>query len=143
MTIPPQYFAEIISTLQRGPSSAKGQELRRTSRMQVWAQIPIGVIKDRGLGQRSVSLARDISMEGIGLLSTISLPAGGQILVCLPRNDSKSLVLIAEAVFCAPVADGMQSLGCRFTEEAAPTLAHLFEHQTDDQQARLRRAVLG
>jgi hypothetical protein len=143
MVIPPQYYSEIISFLQRDASSSKGQELRRTSRMQIWTRVPIGVLKDRNLGQRVVAIARDISMEGIGLLATISLPAQGQILLSLPRNERKSLVLIAEAVFCAPAAEGMQSLGCRFTCEAPPALASIFEHRTDDQEARLRRAVLG
>jgi hypothetical protein len=70
---------------------------------------------------------RDISLGGMGILTSISMKAGEQFIVQLPKADSKPLILLCTVKNCAQLADGLYGLGVTFSEvvrkeEAAPAL---------------------
>jgi len=70
---------------------------------------------------------RDISLGGMGILTSISMKGGDQFIVQLPRPDAKPMILLCTVKNCAQLADGLYGVGATFSEivrkeESAPAL---------------------
>jgi hypothetical protein len=109
-----QHYAEILSRLRGQELSPSDRELRRSTRMQLRAKVAIRPYTGTVLGPAVMTLARDISMEGIGLLTNIHLQSGDALVVALPRNATHIVYVKSVVAFCDRVADGLYALGCRF-----------------------------
>jgi hypothetical protein len=70
---------------------------------------------------------RDISLGGMGILTSLSMKSGDQFIVQLPKADSKPLILLCTVKNCVQLADGLYGVGVSFAEvvrkeESAPAL---------------------
>ena len=115
MKLSSQHFAEILSQLRGQELSPSDRELRRSTRMQLRAKVAIRPSTGPALGPPVMTLARDISMEGIGVLTNVRLQSGETLVVTLPRNATQTVNVNCAVAFCDRVADGLYALGCRFT----------------------------
>jgi hypothetical protein len=106
-------FAEIVETM-RGPAVANGgAEHRRAARMTITYKV-IAIVEEAGKPMQTyTALTRDISLTGLGLLQTIKLIPPQEVIVALPRN-TKPLFVVATALHCRPLADGLLAVGLEF-----------------------------
>ena len=145
LKLSPRQYAESVDFLRRvakAGNAAAAAELRRTTRMEVWSQVRIHAVRD---GASRVAMARDISIEGIGLFSGAPIPKGEELLVLLGEK-SPPMLITANVVFCGPIADGVYQLGCQFTALATPEQVARFQQSRAEHEAtmaRLREAVIG
>jgi hypothetical protein len=111
-----QKFAEVLAALRQFPAD-QNSEKRRTTRMPVAARVEICAFDGKKLGPKRTVLARDISMEGIGLLAATDIKRGDIIVAYLPRADSRHYLMACQVVFVGTMADGLYTVGSRFTAE--------------------------
>ena len=116
MKLPPQLFAEILSALRKNDSNANAEK-RRTTRMAIWAKVDVFLYDGKKLGHQIAVLARDLSMEGIGVLSGVEMKREDLFVAHLPRTATHTCYLIFQAVFVGRMADGLYNVGCRFMGE--------------------------
>jgi hypothetical protein len=88
---------------------------------------------------------RDISLSGMGILTSVSMKSGEQFIVQLPKADSKPLVLLCTVKNCAQLADGLYGVGVSFSEvvrkeESAPALP--IDQAKAADIARISQAIL-
>jgi hypothetical protein len=116
LKLPPQQFAEILSAL-RGNDTDANSEKRRTTRMSVSAKIAASLYDGKTIGRKIIVLARDISMEGVGILSGVELKRNDLFIAHFPRTQTHVSYLICQAIFVGRMADGLYNMGCRFIGE--------------------------
>jgi c-di-GMP-binding flagellar brake protein YcgR len=121
MVLTNQQYGEVLNFL-RSCSTSPGAEKRRTTRVDVSARIKL-VVLAKGSPARQISVCtRDISIEGVGLLSGTALQKGQSLVITLPRSDSAIEFVLGEVTYCGAVADGIYSVGCRFVKALSPSL---------------------
>jgi len=143
MVLSGQQFAEIVSYLRTKSAAAPaGSDKRRTSRMELKSRIVITPIRDGAACPQASVLTRDISLEGVGLLTAVPLTKGQQFIALLPKSDRVTIFVLCEVMFCGVVADGMFTLGCRFTKVIPTEAALKIQSSNDAAIARIRESVL-
>ena len=111
MPLTPGQLKEMVACLK---NPAGRDDRRRTARLQVQATTNISPLHPDGQRDESFTvLARDISLEGAGLISSVPLASQSQILIHLPSDDEGSYVVCA-VKHCTPIADGIYSHGVQF-----------------------------
>lgn len=88
---------------------------------------------------------RDISLGGMGILTSSSMKGGDQFIVQLPRPDAKPMILLCTVKNCVQLADGLYGVGASFAEvvrkdQAAPSLPSDPNKAADIQ--RISQAIL-
>ncbi len=119
LKLPPQQFAEIL-TAMRGSDSDANSEKRRTTRMSVSSKVSASLYDGKTIGRKIVVLARDISIEGVGILSGVEIKRNDLFIAHFPRTHAQFSHLICQAVFVGRMADGLYNMGCRFIGEIPP-----------------------
>lgn len=143
MVLSGQQFSEVVSYLRdKVAASLAGSEKRRTSRMDLKSRIVIIPLRRGSSGDRISVLTRDISLEGIGLLAGIAVPKGQQFIALLPRSENDTVFVLCETMYCAVVADGMFTLGCRFIKVVQRDAATKLQAPDEATVARIRESVL-
>jgi len=104
-------FKEMIASL-RAPSS-KGDR-RKSARLQVQASTLIAPLTANGHEEGFTVLAKDISLEGVGLLSSVALKAGQQILIHLAKEKGETAYVVCTVMHCSEISDGVYSHGVKF-----------------------------
>ena len=143
MVLTAQQYAEIVNYLRNRLGPGAGSEKRRTTRMELRSRIICTPITDGMPGQRFSVLTRDISMDGIGLLTAIPIKQGQQFIAMLPRNDAETVFVLCDVMHCGVLADGLFSLGCRFLKLLKKDEAHKIEDHGAKDLGRIREKVLG
>jgi hypothetical protein len=107
---------------------ANGNAARRVRpRVGLRCSLTITPYSNGTCGRPHKAWTRDISLGGMGILCPLSLKAGDQFIVQLPRPDSKPMILLCTVRNCAQLADGLYGVGATFSEvvrkeQAAPAL---------------------
>jgi hypothetical protein len=112
---------EVVDSLRK-PS--KHGDRRRTARLQVQASASISSSPE-ARDEMVTVLAHDISREGAGLISSMPLEQGQQILVHLPNGEQEGLYVVCTVRHCGSIADGIYCHGVQFNrmirgDEAMP-----------------------
>src|SRR5579872_994353 len=115
MVLSSQLYGEIVNHLRSGTPRA-GSEKRRTTRVDINIQISMAILEKGAPAKQIAVLARDISIEGVGLLSGVALRKDQHVVVILPRNQSTSAFVLCTIISCTSVADGIFTVGCRFAK---------------------------
>src|SRR5215469_6015612 len=123
MVLSSQQFAEVVNYLRSRAGLSLGSEKRRTTRMELRAKIVVAPVIDGRCPRRVNVLTRDISIEGIGLLTAVAIKDNHQFVAFLPRSDSTTVFVLTRVLHCAVVADGLFSLGCQFDKVLTPQAA--------------------
>jgi len=122
LTLSLQDFADVVTAL-RGPFDQSNAEKRRATRMTVTAKITAHIL-EKGHATRSYSaLARDISLTGIGLLQGVHVEQGQEVLLTLVRPHGPPLRVVAKAMHCRALADGLLAVGMEFVQVLQETAA--------------------
>ncbi|HSZ60111.1 MAG TPA: PilZ domain-containing protein [Tepidisphaeraceae bacterium] len=140
MSLTAQYYGEIVSHLRRGGADA-GREKRRASRVNVSGKIDVAVLAKGAAAKRFSVCMRDLSINGMGLLSSVAIEKGQPFVAILPRGKAEPVNVMCEATYCGLLADGIYSIGCRFTRVMSAELFARLEAAAVD-VARIRESVL-
>ena len=138
MLLSSQHFAEILAHLRRQSGGQKDK--RRAPRTDVRAKITILPFTAGSCGRPIAVLTRDMSMDGIGLLTTVTLGQGQQVVLRLPRNDTTTVLVLCDVRYCGLMADGLYALGCSYLRAMKPEEAR--ENVNESDVERIRRSVL-
>src|SRR5438270_8889156 len=99
MLLSSQHLNEIVVSLKKRSKSA-GSERRRVPRVEVRARISLGLLVEGRAGKRFSALVRDISAEGMGLLSALPLQKGQKFVALIPRNDTETIHIVCDVLHC-------------------------------------------
>lgn len=116
MVLTSQQFAEIIHFLRNRVIPTRGEEKRRATRIDLKSQVVVVPVDHGVSGERMTAMTRDISMEGIGLLSGVAMPSGQQLVAFLPIGGGETQFVLCEVTHCGMIVDGIFTLGCRFVQ---------------------------
>ena len=143
MVLTGQQFAEVMNFLRNrvGPSLA-GSDKRRTTRLELKSRVIIIPLRNGTPGDQVSVLTRDMSLEGIGLLTAVPLPKGMQFIALLPRSDNDTVFVLCESMFCSVVADGMFTIGCSFVKVVPKETALRIQTPNPAAVTRIRDSVL-
>ena len=142
MVLTAQQFSEVLQFLRGREAAMKGAEKRRATRMDVKARIIIAPVSNTGCGERVGMLTRDISLDGMGLLTALPILRGQIFLALLPKSENETLFVLTEVIYCGVVADGLFSLGCRYAKVVPAQLAEKLLTAKPQDVARIRESVL-
>lgn len=142
MVLSTQHFAEVVNYLRSRAGLSLGSEKRRTTRMELRAKIVIAPVVDGHCPQRINVLTRDISIEGIGLLTAIAIKDNESFVAFLPRSDTSTVFVQTRVLHCAVVADGLFALGCQFEKVLTHQAAEKLQGPNMADVARIRESVL-
>lgn len=119
MILSNQLYGEVLNHLSV-KSLAGGSDKRRTTRVDLNARIDVAIL-EKGAPPRQIAVfIRDISIEGTGLLSGVEMRKDQHLVVVLPRSNSAAACVLCIVTFCAPLADGIFNIGCKFVKVIEP-----------------------
>lgn len=113
MHLSSQHFAEVVEALRHGRVGG-GHERRQITRLEVQTRLQIARYRDGVCAEELNVLSRDISIGGIGLLQSVGMENGEQVVVCLPRLERPPLFVLSVVTYCRQMADGLFGLGIQF-----------------------------
>ncbi len=143
MKLPSREFAEVIESLRASGPPSRAAELRRSTRIEMWSKVNIFPVDGGETDEPLAGLARDISIEGIGILTSLSPRIGTKIIVFLPRGKGITYLVLCNVAFCGPAAHGIFTLGCSFDSILTVDQCKLIQETAKANLAKLRNAVLG
>lgn len=114
MHLSAQHFAEVVYALRHSGSELSGHERRQITRIEVQCRLQIARYTSGSGGEEFTALTRDISIGGIGLLQSIQMKPGEEIVVRLPRQDRTPLFMLSKITYCHQMADGIYGIGVQF-----------------------------
>jgi len=123
LTLSLQDFADVVSVLRDPMEKNDAAEKRRATRMGVSAKITVHLVEKGHIGRSYSAFARDISLTGIGLLQSVMLQQGQEVLLSLSRPHGRALMVVAKAMHCRPLADGLLVVGLEFSHVLAEPAA--------------------
>jgi hypothetical protein len=119
-------FKEMVETMR---GTANKADRRKTARLQVQATALVTPLSDDKKDAGFTVMARDISLEGVGLISSVPLRPRQQILIHLAHEADKGVFVVCTVKHCSAIADGVYSHGVRFErmvrgDTMEPPVAH-------------------
>ena len=109
-----QYFAEVVDALRFGAMTTAAHERRQVTRIEVQCPIQIAQYVNGGSTDERDVITRDISIGGIGLMQSIPMEPGKQIVVRLPRREKPPLFVLSQVAYAHRLAEGIYGVGARF-----------------------------
>lgn len=106
----------MVSSLQSA-ATAGGSDKRQFSRIELQAPVRLAVMTDNKLTRCFIALSRDVSLNGIGLYQNAKFIPKENFVISLPC-EKQQMVIICQATFCRPLADGIFCLGAQFASLA-------------------------
>lgn len=113
MKLAPQQFKSILRAML---GSVTGIDQRRSERFPVCAAVEQAAVEDGRPGRWNTALTRDVSDEGVGLVTSFVMPVRRQVAVRLPLPGGKPVVLLCRVMHSSHVADGLYLSGLEFEE---------------------------
>jgi hypothetical protein len=141
MNLTAQSFSEVLTCLQ-GSGHNAGMEKRRASRLDLQAKVHISIFADGKIVRSLTAMTRDLSFTGVGLMSAIPLQRGDTFIIHLPRQNKPAIYVVTTVMFCRPVADSLFTVGGEFVRELPNSEAETLFKVDQDQQKRIREAML-
>lgn len=137
MHLSAQHFAEVVEALRQGSAAASGHERRQITRIESQCQVRIARYVNGSSTEEFSVLTRDISIGGIGLLQSVPMHAGEEIVVRLPRVDRPPLFVLSRITHCRQMADGIYGIGVQY--------CRLLNVDTSQAKAidQIRQSILG
>jgi hypothetical protein len=115
MQLAAQLLAEIVAAIRKEDRSAAGSDKRRFARFAVNSRVEV---LSHATGRAYTALTRDLSLEGVGLISTVTVAKGERLSISLPRERAASLVAQCTVIHAGPLADGIWAVGVLFLSAA-------------------------
>ena len=122
MTLSLQDFADVVTAL-RGPFDQSAAEKRRAMRMTVSAKITAHIL-EKGHATRAYSaLGAIFRSPASDCWQGVNVEQGQEVLLTLVRPHGPPLRVVAKAMHCRALADGLLAVGMEFVQvlqETAP-----------------------
>jgi len=116
MQLAAQHLAEIVEAIRKVEGGGAGADKRRFKRSNVVATI---TVLSQATGRSYNALTRDISLEGMGLIQSVSIAGGEHLLISLP-GPRKPLVVKGVVRHSRELADGVWCIGILFVAIESP-----------------------
>jgi hypothetical protein len=149
MQLRAQDLADILTALRMAQETA-GHERRRSTRLDVQAQVKVIPFEDGHLGESFTCMTRDVSFKGLGLLQSTKATRGSQFVITLPRRGGESMLMLCTVMYCRELADGIYNVGASFIRtfefQASPAPAASpppSARQSVNELERIRQSILG
>ena len=130
-------FARAVEGLRKIAADSAANDKRRTTRMIVQAKVEAGVLRDGRLMARFSAMTRDVSLGGAGLLQSVPMEAGQEMVVELP-----GVLATFKVAHCRTMAHGIFAVGLELEGEATAGLKADWAGYVDAQRAAIRQSVL-
>ena len=139
--------AILQETLTKVKSDKAGGNAARRARPRVGLRCALMILPyaNGACGRPLKAWTRDISLGGMGILTSVSMKSGEQFIVQLPKQDAKPMILLCTVRNCNQLADGLYGVGVTFSEvvrkeESAPALP--VDQNKAAELARISQAIL-
>jgi hypothetical protein len=109
MQLSPELFEEILRFTRPDPH----EEMRKAPRIPLTATI---VAQQAGGGGDVRVRVRDMSPEGMGVMSTRPFDVGDRFVAILPRGTEPDVTVVCEVRHCTRVADAIYHVGVLFLD---------------------------
>src|SRR4051812_25526481 len=103
MKLPLREFADVVQAMKGPGESGAGSEKRKAARMTGSAKLTAFLIEGGKVGRSYSILTRDISISGVGVLQSITLQPGQEVILALPRTPQPPLFVTCVAMHCRPL----------------------------------------
>lgn len=134
-------YVEIQHALVESSRQERAIDDKRLGRIAVQGEVLVTIVRPGGeLGLSFSAIARDISINGIGLVQHRPPQRASRLIVQLPRTRSNPLRLLCNIAYARELAEGVYAVGAIFLGEATPAMEPSDEAAAE--VARLRRAVI-
>lgn len=140
MQLSSQQFVKLLETL-RSDGRSSGSEKRRFTRMEVQAQVQLATLQGNRVTRQYTGLSRDISQAGISLIQCVAFARGEKFVAKLPCGKEE-VVMLCEATFCRPLAEGVHGVGAQFVALADQEIVDQVMEKRGDEVERIRQSVL-
>ena len=143
-----QELADVLTAL-RAAQEAAGHERRRSTRLDVQAQVRVIPFEDGLLGKPFTCMTRDVSFKGLGLLQSRQAARGSQFVITLPRRGGAWMSMLCTVMYCRELADGIYNVGASFSRtfdfQAVPLASPPSPSQREcaNELDRIRQSILG
>jgi hypothetical protein len=111
MQLPPELFEEILAFTRPDPH----EDMREAPRIPLTATI-VAQPAGGGCGGDVRVHVRDMSPEGMGVMSTRPFEVGQRFVVILPRGTEPQVTIVCEVRHCTRVADAIYHVGVLFLD---------------------------
>jgi hypothetical protein len=140
MKLPLREFADVLEGLQGPASHPSGSEQRSAARIGVTTRVEL-YVNNGGRWQTYVALTRDISISGLGLLQSLALDEGREVVIRLPRKR-QPLYVAARVTHCRTLADGILAVGLEYSRRLTDAEITEMANQASAELSRLQHAIL-
>jgi hypothetical protein len=120
----PQQYAGMVASLQSAAAGG-GSDKRQFSRIEVQAPVRMAMMTAGKLSRCLIALSRDVSLTGVGLYQSAKLAPKESFIISLPC-EKQHMIIVCQATFCRPLADGIFCLGAQFDAMADQARADEF-----------------
>jgi hypothetical protein len=142
MQLSSQRYATVVTCLRRAAESS-GSDKRKFTRMEVQARVSLALLRGGEISSVVFTgLTRDVSMEGMGLFLAMHLESGQQMVVELPTEGEKPMLMICNVRHSRMIANGIFAIGAEFVADAGEDLAGQWTRGKEDETERIRSLML-
>lgn len=145
--------AELLESTVESVTGDRGQgeaERRVNPRVGLRCRTKISIYENGVLQPPLAVWTRDISKEGIGIMSSRHLKVGTRFVIRLPRKHGEDSLLLCTTRNCADLADGIYAIGASFARaisaSAKPSSGAKPQagapNADDEEVNRIRRAIV-
>jgi hypothetical protein len=107
MQLTAEMYREILRSLRSDSHSSRNLEKRGAPRVGLRSKISV----IHGGRAPAITWCRDLSMNGIGLVHTESMPVGSQFTAMFPGHANDALAVIYTVVNCKELSKSLFSIG--------------------------------
>jgi hypothetical protein len=115
MKLPLKDFVDVVHGLNERKNQLHQTEGRDAARIEVSAKVTLQLLRNHAVCGTLNVLTSEISLGGLGVVQSVALPVGTQVIVALPYKD-KGLSVHATVSRCAELAYGVYAVGLDFTQ---------------------------
>jgi hypothetical protein len=142
MNLPLSDFADVVAALKGLDQKAgEGSEGRRGARTHVCTRLDVHLYEGDRVGRSFSVLSQDISIRGVGVLQSLAISQGKQVIITLPRKTSPLLV-VSRVMHCRALADGLMAVGMEFSKLLDDAAARKLLAHDANELARVQRSIL-
>jgi hypothetical protein len=110
-----EMLTDIVSNLKSDSAGSRGQEKRGQGRVGLRGTLDVIPCSFKRGGNKPLSVwVRDISVNGIGLMSSTAFDAGAEFIARFVRRGGPPLCILYKVRYCRRVSDDLNNVGASF-----------------------------
>lgn len=110
-----EMLTDIVSNLKSDSAGSRGQEKRGQGRVGLRGTLDVIPRSFKNVGNKPLTVwVRDISVNGIGLMSSTVFDAGAEFIARFVREGRPPLCILYKVRYCRRVSSDLNSVGASF-----------------------------